>query len=92
MLKNKQIGGLKFRRQHSVGKYVLDFYCPEIRLCIELDGETHSNPAILTRDIEKDDYLGKLSITVLRYENRIDYEYPENIINEILKFSETSQS
>ena len=36
MLKGKQIAGLKFRRQHSVGPYILDFYCPQIKLAIEL--------------------------------------------------------
>ena len=41
-LKGKQVEGLKFRRQFSVGPYVLDFYCPEIRLGIELDGGVHN--------------------------------------------------
>ncbi len=86
ILKNKQVGGLKFRRQHSVGKYILDFYCPEILLCIELDGEYHANPAVMAKDIERDDYLNQLSITVIRYENRWVYEYPEVIIADILGF------
>ena len=42
-LKGKQIDGLKFRRQFGLGPYVLDFYCPEIRLCIELDGDIHKS-------------------------------------------------
>ena len=42
LIKDKQIDGLKFRRQHSVGSYILDFYCPKLRLDIELDGEVHS--------------------------------------------------
>ena len=41
LLKNKQLDGRKFRRQHSVGKYVLDFYCASEHLAIELDGEHH---------------------------------------------------
>ena len=40
-LKGRQLLGCKFRRQYSVGSYVLDFYCPEIRLAIELDGDSH---------------------------------------------------
>ena len=40
-LKNKQIKGYKFRRQHSVGNYILDFYCPALKLCIEIDGDSH---------------------------------------------------
>ena len=42
-LKGKQIDGLKFRRRFGLGPYVLDFYCPEIKLCIELDGEIHKS-------------------------------------------------
>jgi very-short-patch-repair endonuclease len=89
ILKNKQVGGLKFRRQHSVGNYILDFYCPQIRLCIELDGEWHANPAVLSKDIDRDKYLEKFSITVLRYENRYVYEYPEEIVKDILNFRES---
>jgi very-short-patch-repair endonuclease len=37
-LKSKQIEGLKFRKQHPIGPYILDFYCPEVKLCIEVDG------------------------------------------------------
>src|SRR2546423_2273120 len=42
ILKSSKFEGRKFRRQHSVGKYVLDFYCPAERLAIELDGEAHA--------------------------------------------------
>ncbi|WP_430816192.1 endonuclease domain-containing protein, partial [Carboxylicivirga sp. RSCT41] len=38
-LKEKRIWNLKFRRQHSIGQYILDFYCPQLKLAIELDGE-----------------------------------------------------
>ena len=86
ILKNKQVGGLKFRRQHSVGKYVLDFYCPEIKLCIELDGDPHSYPAIMAKDNERDSYLNTLSITVFRYENKWVFEAPEDIIADILEY------
>ena len=41
LLKGKQLEGRKFRRQHSVGNYVLDFYCPSEKLAVELDGEPH---------------------------------------------------
>ena len=86
ILQNKQIGGLKFRRQHSVGRFVLDFYCPTLKLSIELDGEPHSNSAVITMDIERDEYLKKLSITVFRYENRFVFECPDDIIQDILNF------
>ncbi|MDX1582216.1 MAG: endonuclease domain-containing protein, partial [Thermoanaerobaculia bacterium] len=41
MLRDRRLGGLKFRRQHRIGEYILDFYCPRLRLAIELDGENH---------------------------------------------------
>ncbi len=41
ILKNRQIDGVRFRRQFSVGEYILDFYCPELKLGIELDGQGH---------------------------------------------------
>lgn len=81
MLKGKQILGLKFRRQHSVGSYILDFYCPHLHLAIELDGEVH-----VVReeyDEKRTAFLNKEGIHVLRFENRVVFENPELIINEI---------
>jgi very-short-patch-repair endonuclease len=92
IFQNKKVEGIKFRRQHSVGKYILDFYCPELSLSIELDGESHANPAVLIKDDEKDKYLEKFSITVLRYESRWVYEYLENIIQDILNFRDNSRN
>ena len=40
-LRNRQLNGLKFRRQVSIGPYIVDFYCPEIPLAVEVDGDTH---------------------------------------------------
>ena len=88
MLKNKQIGGYKFLRQHSVGKKVVDFYCPSLQLAIELDGEPHANLINIARDAERDDWLKQQGITVFRYENRWVFEYPDVIKNDILEFGE----
>jgi len=87
-LKNKQVGGFKFRRQHSVGKYVLDFYCPSLLLAIELDGEPHAGLTNIARDAERDDWLKQQGITVFRYENRWVFEYPDVIKKDILEFAE----
>ncbi len=88
MLKNKQVGGYKFRRQHSVGIYTVDFYCPSLQLAIELDGETHAGLTNIARDTERDEQLNQHGITVFRYENRWVFEYPEVIKNDILEFGE----
>ena len=92
ILKNKQVGGYKFRRQHSVGKYVLDFYCPLLHLAIELDGEPHADLINIACDAERDDWLKQQGITVLRYENRWVFEYPDVIKKDILEFGEKKKN
>jgi very-short-patch-repair endonuclease len=84
-LKNKQIKRLKFRRQHSVGKFILDFYCAEKKLAIELDGEYHAIPGKETSDSKRDIFLKSFGIEILRFENKIVFENPELIIEEITK-------
>lgn len=88
MLKNKQVGGYKFRRQHSVGKYILDFYCPALQFAIELDCDPHADLINIARDAERDDWLKQHGITVFRYENRWVFEYPDVIKKDILEFGE----
>jgi very-short-patch-repair endonuclease len=88
MLKNKQVGGFKFRRQHSIGKYIVDFYCPTLQLAIELDGEPHASLINIASDTARDEWLKEQGITVFRYENRWLFEYSEVIIEDILEFGE----
>ena len=84
LIKDKQIDGLKFRRQHSVGSYILDFYCPKLRLDIELDGEVHStSEAINYADIRARFLINEKDIWVIRFENRVVFENPSQIVEEI---------
>lgn len=69
-LQNKKLSGRKFRRQHSVGNYILDFYCPQEKLAIELDGAYHFTSAGYEADQTRDGYLKYLGIQVLRFENK----------------------
>lgn len=87
ILSNRKIGGYKFRRQHSVGRYVIDFYSPELKLAIELDGEPHANAANIDKDETREYFLNKNGITVFRYENRWVFEFPEEISEDILQFA-----
>lgn len=82
-LQNKQLDGRKFRRQYSVGNYVLDFYCPVERLAIELDGQGHFSEAGMQLDLERDDYLKSLDIKVLRFENHLVITNIESVLEEI---------
>src|SRR5215510_10527888 len=56
-LQSRQLGGRKFRRQHSVGPYVLDFYCPREHLAVELDGAAHYHEGAAKRDETRTRYL-----------------------------------
>jgi very-short-patch-repair endonuclease len=85
MLKNKQLESLKFRRQYSVGKYVLDFYCPSQKLAIELDGQGHYSLATLEYDSARTKYLNTLGIKVIRFENKAIFEHSDWVLNCILE-------
>jgi very-short-patch-repair endonuclease len=60
--------GVSFRRQHPVGRYVLDFYCPSIRLAVELDGDEHATRTV--RDEVRTQFLNEQGIHVIRFSNR----------------------
>ena len=82
-LKNGQIAGRKFRRQHSIGAYVLDFYCPEERLAVELDGAGHFTVSGNLHDATRTAYLESLVIRVLRFENKLIWAGLDNILEKI---------
>src|SRR5260221_8421726 len=69
-LKEKSLRGRKFRRQHSVGPYILDFYCPRERLAVELDGAAHDHEATQDRDAIRTRFLERAGIRLVRFENR----------------------
>ena len=84
MLKSEQICGVKFRRQFSVGPYILDFYCPRLKICIELDGDHHYSRQGYEHDLTRNTYLShEHGITILRYENKDVFKFPEMIRAEI---------
>ena len=84
ILKNGQVGGYKFRRQHGMGPYVLDFYCPSLKLCVELDGDVHNSEQAFNHDEERTAFLNENGITVIRFENYIVRTDARAIINAIL--------
>ena len=68
-LRAKRFAGFKFRRQHSCGPYILDFYCPGQHLAGELDGGQHFDPVAQAYDERRTAYLGRYGINVLRFTN-----------------------
>lgn len=81
-LKGKQLGK-KFRRQHSVGNYIVDFYCATERVAVELDGAHHFTEQGIKCDEERTKYLNGLNIRVIRFENARVFEDIEGVLSEI---------
>lgn len=75
-LKGKQFFGFKFRRQYSVGPYIVDFYCAKAKLAIELDGDSHFSDEAQAYDTERDHYLKQAGLKILRFTNK---EVRENL-------------
>lgn len=82
-LQNKKLEGRKFRRQHSIENYIADFYCPEERLVIELDGQGHFNEAAQEYDRIRTQVLNSLRIKVIRFENKMVFENLDSVLEEI---------
>jgi adenine-specific DNA-methyltransferase len=81
LLCNRSIAGAKFRRQHPVGRYILDFYCDEKKLAIELDGSQHVDQS--DYDQRRDAYLDTLDIRVLRFWNNQMLQETEAVLEVI---------
>ena len=84
-LKTKKFHGLKFRRQHSIKNYIVDFYCAEHQLIIELDGDYHDEPNQFEKDELRDKDLTNLGFTDLRYENQYIFSELEHVLDDIKK-------
>ncbi|NEN24737.1 DUF559 domain-containing protein [Cryomorpha ignava] len=86
LLKGKGLEGRKFRRQHSFANYILDFYCPEERLAIELDGQGHFEATQAEYDRERDLFLEYSGIRVLRFENKWVWNNPGGLLEEVKNY------
>lgn len=84
-LQNNQVGE-KFRRQHSIGYYILDFYCPRKKLAIELDGSPHDTEQGYKNDQIRTEYLETKGIKIIRFENKEVITNIEGVIIEIRKY------
>ena len=69
-IRRKQIKGMQFYRQKSIGDYIVDFYCPEIKLVIEVDGGQHYEAEGKDKDHIRDEYMKRLGINILRFSDR----------------------
>jgi len=78
-LSGKKLCGRKFRRQYSIGNYIIDFYCVSEKLAIELDGDPHGDYIQIQKDIIRDEYLKKSGIKTIRIQNRFVFQDPEYV-------------
>ena len=85
-LKNRGVGGYKFRRQQGIGSYILDFYCPELKLCVELDGSSHDYK--YDYDEQRTMFLNNQGIRVVRFKNEQVMTCLDGVVEEILHIGE----
>ena len=82
-LKGRGTGGMKFRRQQGVGPFILDFYCPEHRLGIEIDGSSHDYK--YEYDEQRTEYLRSQGIRLLRFSNQQVFTSMQGVLAEIAR-------
>jgi len=84
-IRNNKLGR-KFKRQHSIGGYILDFYCSECRLIIEIDGASHNTKGAKEYDENRDRYFEELGYTTIRFLNSEIENGLEEVLNKIKKY------
>src|SRR5437762_11173881 len=80
-LQNRKLEGKKFRRQHAIGPYTVDFYCPEFRVAVELDGAGHMTPIGSEEDKKRDEFLKRFNVRVIRFENQWVFKNLEAVLD-----------
>jgi very-short-patch-repair endonuclease len=82
-LRNRNFAGYKFRRQHPIDPYTLDFYCPAVKLAIELDGSGHGYRLCETHDQAREQFLARQGIDVIRFWNHQVREELDSVLQAI---------
>ena len=80
LLKNRQFHNLKFKRQHPIGDYIVDFICKEAKVIIEIDGGQHNEPENIDYDNTRSEFLNSLGYKVLRFWNNEIYENIDGVL------------
>ncbi len=82
-LRNRKLNGLKFRRQHPVDRFILDFYCHECKLAVELDGGIHDSAYQQLYDEARTAILNRHGIRVIRFRNEEVLKDPQSVLEKI---------
>ena len=85
-VKGRQLEGRKFRRQTSIGNYIVDFYCPEEKLVVELDGEVHCDEEAIKYDEKRTEFLESVGLKVIRFENQDVLKNTEYVLSKIKEY------
>lgn len=90
LLRRRQIGTLRFRRQQTIGPYIVDFFCPSARLIIELDGGQHGQDAVMACDDARSMFLQSRGYQILRFWNDEFLRDPEAVLEVIWRAAQPS--
>ena len=85
-LRNRKIDGFRFRRQHPICDFIVDFFCYDAKVAIEVDGDIHNDQSHTERDIERTRMLNKLGIKVIRFSN-LEVETKIDRVIEVIRTS-----
>ena len=85
-LKSKSLRGYKFRRQYSVNNYVVDFYCPKLKLAIEIDDGSHFEKDKILTDLRRQKFIETFGIRFLRFTNQAVSQDLEGVLEKITEF------
>ena len=80
IIRDRGVSGYKFRRQHPIRYFIVDFYCHEARLVVELDGDIHEISEIKEYDKNREEIIRELGLHVIRFTNEEVFSQPENVV------------
>jgi very-short-patch-repair endonuclease len=87
-LRNRQLGGFKFRRQYGIAHYIADFCCPECELVVELDGISHEHDNVVEYDLSRQRYFESIGFLVIRFKNEQIYRQLTEVLENVLRCCE----
>jgi very-short-patch-repair endonuclease len=82
-LRDRRLENCKFRRQYGIDRFVIDFYAPELKLAIEIDGPTHDSPEAKEYDAARQAYIESIGVVVVRFSNWQVYNDREGVLETI---------
>ncbi|MCB0303882.1 MAG: DUF559 domain-containing protein [Calditrichaeota bacterium] len=82
-LRNRQVDGFKIRRQYSIDGFIIDFYCVQVKLAIEIDGDVHLTDGAKEYDEGREEHIRKYGVTFIRFRNDDVINDPDEVVSAI---------